>query len=862
MALSISYDENLIADLAAAFDLRQPNIEGLSVIVRRLESNDFDPHEPLVLDLATGAGKTYIMASLIEYLRRQGHKNVMVVTPNKVVQDKTVNDLRAGSHRYIGGFDVAPSLVTPDDVQKLRIGGETASLFAGEGASTVYVFNVQQLFPPKEVGKNKATGVEAQRRKTWRFQEEFGVLGEKLIAMDDLVIIADESHLFGPSAKVFRESLTSLDPAATVGLTASSSKEDNVIFRYPLWRVIKDGFVKQPVLVYRRSGYDSEERQLQDAVSLLRIKEQEYAAFREAHPTAKKTKPVLFVVCSDVNHATETADYLRTAHFTSPGSGWEVLQVDNQHDDSGTQSQLRYLDAENSPVRVIVSVNKLREGWDTKRIAVMCTLRAMGSEVLTQQVMGRGLRLPFGTITGIDAIDELYILSHKSFVNLLESENVIREFGIEEDVPDDRVPAIGDDGADLDITGFDPDPSVTATGTDTRAKTGDAHLGGDASATDSRDETGAVAGTGRTTVAGTRQLGDEEDLSDWTASKPVEVKINEGFAGTTFLFPSSSMSTKKSPFSLLDVPDDAVIEAAKKVQDTSEYLDKTKIIVADDGTEIAAHQQDREAVPSFTQSEQQVRRELTERVVRSQFIHPDRENSAQLTKRIVPLFMERSGVKQWTEKAKASAVNQLLAGLKEQADNAIAKNTSLQVKIKPIVVPVEQSFTLPAKAEIVARLETTSTSTKASTGFSTAAYYGPWTKGLFEAARFDSFSAEYQLAELLNFDKNVQWWTRIYSKDNAVVAYSTEHDYVPDFVVYDTEGTHWIVEGKADNKRDDDVVLAKRQATERLLRQLISHPDYEEQSWGYLMVFEDDIRHSESLEDLIQRGNVERMPKL
>ncbi|MCF1694548.1 hypothetical protein [Corynebacterium argentoratense] len=38
---------------------------------------------------------------------------------------------------------------------------------------------------------------------------------------------------------------------------------------------------------------------------------------------------------------------------------------------------------------MIVSVNKLREGWDTKRIAVMCTLRTMGSEVLTQQVMGR-----------------------------------------------------------------------------------------------------------------------------------------------------------------------------------------------------------------------------------------------------------------------------------------------------------------------------------------------------------------------------------------------------------------------------------------------------------------------------------------
>lgn len=80
---------------------------------------------------------------------------------------------------------------------------------------------------------------------------------------------------------------------------------------------------------------------------------------------------------------------------------------------------------------MIVSVNKLREGWDTKRIAVMCTLRTMGSEVLTQQVMGRGLRLLFGALTKAPAIDELDILSHESFVKLLESENVLKQFGIE-----------------------------------------------------------------------------------------------------------------------------------------------------------------------------------------------------------------------------------------------------------------------------------------------------------------------------------------------------------------------------------------------------------------------------------------------
>src|SRR5699024_897054 len=183
-----------------------------------------------------------------------------------------------------------------------------------------------QLFPPKDDGKSAATGREAQRRKTWRWQEEYGSLMDHLRSLDDLVVIVDEAHLFGSTAKVYRSALEELLPQATVGLTASPDKKDDIVYRYPLWRAIRDGYVKQPVLVYRNSGYDSEERQLQDAMSLLALKEEAYAGWRAAHPEGKQTKPLLFVVCADVNHATQTAERLRSTAFT--GDELAVLQVD------------------------------------------------------------------------------------------------------------------------------------------------------------------------------------------------------------------------------------------------------------------------------------------------------------------------------------------------------------------------------------------------------------------------------------------------------------------------------------------------------------------------------------------------------
>ena len=785
MALHVTYDTNLIEELSSRFDLRTPNREALATLVQRLEAGDYAPLDQLMLDLATGVGKTFVMAAFIEYLNRQGHRNVMVVTPNTVVQDKTVRDFSHGSERYIDGFHSPPILVTPDNAQGFAVAESARSLFTSDEASMLYVFNVQQLFPPKEGGKSQATGQEAQRRKTWRWQEEYGSLMDHLRSLDDLVVIVDEAHLFGSTAKVYRSALKELLPQATVGLTASPDKNDDIVYRYPLWQAIRDGYVKQPVLVYRNSGYDSEERQLQDAMSLLALKERAYAGWRAAHPETKATKPLLFVVCSDVAHATETAARLRTAAFT--GSDLAVLQVDNEHDDAATQNFLRYLDAEHSPVRVIVSVNKLREGWDTKRIAVMCTLRAMGSEVLTQQVMGRGLRLPFGELTGVEPIDELDIISHKSFVSLLKTENVLREFGIDSDERVDPGKVLAEPGTKHEpgagrVTVSTPDPADTPT--DDQPAAGPAG-----------DGTGEEAGSAAD-VLGSRGLKDDEDIAgDADVFQQVTVSINPAFAGTTFLFPATAMEKTIAPLELADISTDAIVAAAKRTRNTAEYLERTKIHAdtgqAGEGT-ITAQDADRVAVESLRQSAAEVRTELIRRVLTTGVVSSDPENLQQLTHRIVPTFMEHTGIETWTEKAKFSAAEELrtlvVTEMKKAASQAKTKTT-----ITPVELPIDDSFTLDFGRKVLERLTVTPASTKASTGFREREYYGPWTKGLFGAAAFDSFSGEYRLAEILNFDPDVAWWKRLYPHEGAVVAYTPQNDYYPDFVVLAKDGTGQVL---------------------------------------------------------------------
>src|SRR4029079_6280344 len=61
---------------------------------------------------------------------------------------------------------------------------------------------------------------------------------------------------------------------------------------------------------------------------------------------------------------------------------------------------------------IVIHVNKLKEGWDVANLFTIVPLRASASDILTEQTLGRGLRLPYGERTGIEAVDRLTVIAH------------------------------------------------------------------------------------------------------------------------------------------------------------------------------------------------------------------------------------------------------------------------------------------------------------------------------------------------------------------------------------------------------------------------------------------------------------------
>lgn len=842
--LNISYDSELLESISASFDLRAPNKEALRKLIFTLEG-EYDSDVMQVLDLATGVGKTYLMAAFIEYLRQQGIKNVMIVTPGKVVQAKTIQNFTPGSPRYIEGSIVPPDVVTPQDYGQwiARNNGTERIAFGRETPILAFIFNIQQLIAPRrQEGETHGASADAVRRRPRRFDESAGVLFDYLRDADDLVVIADESHLYSESAAAFSSALRELAPAACIGLTASASESDNVIYRYPLYRAIEDQYVKAPVLAFRKEGYGedakSEEQQLRDALSLRAIKQAYYDSYTKKHGLPH-LNAIAFIVCSDMEHANQVADLLKTSEYL--GSEWAVLQVDSNHDDETTQRRLENLDDPNSQVLAVVSVNKLKEGWDVKNISVIVTLRAMASEVLTQQTMGRGLRLPFGRYTGIFQVDQLDIISHQSFKELLDNENVLRQFGLENAVPEhnqgnvaDSIKsaleaAEGQERGGMQPVEFDLDETTVSLDDFGALQTDDSIL---LNGSYLSDNEGNRPGIGVKTL--------HELQGEAPSLELVTIEPNPRFENASYDFPVTTIEIKQPPIDLSEIEDVTLEAAARKVTSAGDMLYR-KEIVAKLGRELRVVDTEGAEVESARITEEAARSTLIKLVLDMQLVPKTPGAIGNVKSYLVPKFMHAAPVEYWTVKSLGSACSLLREVINEHIGETLRGTREVPVVNPKPMRPT--GYTLNLGEKVYDQVDSRES-------FVPRRVYGGWFKSWVEAESFDSYTGEYELAKLLNTSPNIVWWQRLHPGEGAFIYFNSKDRYFPDFVALDDEGVHWIIEGKSARGRDDQVVQDKRHAAESLVRRLTAEDAFSGQHWGYLIAYEDDIAKSDSWSDL------------
>ena len=397
-------------------------------IIDSIIKDDDGPFIRHCTKMATGTGKTIVMAMLIVWqvlnTGSEYTKNILVVTPNLTVKDRLAELQPGNPDNIYDKFDLVPPFM------KDMLGG-----------SNIVITNFHQL-KPKHENKRSVAKLGTQGARSFAAS----IIGKD--ASRILVINDEGHHAWRPSlyknadrydsetAGVWMSGLDIMHKACTIMRchdfsatpfvpTGKSSTDDTlfswIISDFSLSDAIESGLVKTPRTpasgdrfhhLYQkkevrgplgRSGIVKLPPLVVEAYRLLGGGwENTYQRWRATHTTP----PVMITVCNSTKHAKIMVGEFKTnriglnENLTKTES---MLHIDSDvikavESDTGKKeirdrvSTVGKVGQLGEKICNIISVNMLTEGWDARTVTHIMGLRAFKSQLLCEQVVGRGLR--------------------------------------------------------------------------------------------------------------------------------------------------------------------------------------------------------------------------------------------------------------------------------------------------------------------------------------------------------------------------------------------------------------------------------------------------------------------------------------
>jgi type III restriction enzyme len=487
----VAVPNHITDNLKPGFGQRHYQFEAFQRFILCYSENfEGKPKRPfhLLYNMATGSGKTLIMAGLMLHLYQKGYRNFLFfVNSNNIIQKTKDNFLNPQASKYLFNDKIVI------DGKEVLIKEIDNFEEADNQNINIKFTTIQQLHIDLNNTKENSVTYEDFKDKK-------------------LVLIADEAHhlvagtksgnLFGSwedTVKKIHESNFEnilLEFTATIDTDTAelvNHYQDKVIFKYDLAEFRKDKYSKEINLI--RSLYDEQERIIQALI--LNLYRQELATSNNINlkPVilfkAKKTikeseqnKENFHKLIDDFSVAmvekiqkTSTVPIVQKAFrfFEAKGiSASEIvkriqanfkpencLSANNDAEAEQNQILLNTLEDENNPIRAVFAVQKLNEGWDVLNLFDIVRLyegrdgreNRPGKTTLSEaQLIGRGARyFPFKLEEGQDqytrkfdddisndlkTLEELYYHTKEDSKYISELKIALKESGIYEDEDD------------------------------------------------------------------------------------------------------------------------------------------------------------------------------------------------------------------------------------------------------------------------------------------------------------------------------------------------------------------------------------------------------------------------------------------
>ena len=372
----------------------------------------------LCFKVPTGGGKTFIACNAIrpifDALPVTKTKAVVWLVPSDAILVQTVKALKDPQHPYrqkidvdfggrvevytkqelLNGQNFNPTAVT----EQLSVMVLSYDSFRGRGKEGLkaYQENSNLAEFAKVLGKPDSPIEKADETALFQIINQLNPL-----------VIVDESH--HARSDLSLEMLENFNPCFVLDLTATPKKESNIISYVDAVQLKTENMVKLPVIVYNR---DSQTDVLIDAID-LRNKLEELAC-AEYTKTGKYIRPIaLFQAQPKGKEDATTFEKLRDK-LVDAGIPAEQIAIR-----TADVNELKNVDLMSSdcPVRYIITVNALKEGWDCPFAYILASLANKTSQVDVEQILGRILRLPHTSQHTQSALNMSYVLTSSNDFN-------------------------------------------------------------------------------------------------------------------------------------------------------------------------------------------------------------------------------------------------------------------------------------------------------------------------------------------------------------------------------------------------------------------------------------------------------------
>jgi len=351
--------------------------------------------------IPTGGGKTFVACHAVglaaKELVRADRCLVLWLVPSNAIRDQTLKALRDRHHPYRLALESAFGPVTVlDAAEALYVSRSTLDTETTLIVSTLQAFRVEdtdgrKVYEASGALMSHLAGLPEEIACKLERREDGTIVPSlaNVLRLRRPIVVVDEAH--NARTGLSFETLARFSPSCIIEFTATPDTKDNpsnVLHSVSALALQAEDMIKMPIRLETRPNW---QELVADAVATL--SQLEAAARAERQETGEYLRPIMLLQAQPrrKDQPTLTVEVVKECLLNdhkipeeqiaiATGSEWELNDVD--------------LSSPTCPIRYVITVQALREGWDCPFAYVLCSVAEMRSSTAVEQILGRVMRLP------------------------------------------------------------------------------------------------------------------------------------------------------------------------------------------------------------------------------------------------------------------------------------------------------------------------------------------------------------------------------------------------------------------------------------------------------------------------------------